>query len=298
MGILPAMTFEPLGRPSDAPRGLRGAVDDGAAARRPASSVPAPAFGARLRRPGPRVPPPRRPRRGPPRARRVRRPPRAASASGSTSSASDAPHPDLVYAYDPLLVTDRGAIAAAIRQADPARRGGRDRALAGRPRHPDPRPDRGSRHRRRRRHVLAPAGPLLHRPDAAHERRRGAPARRRSSAATSASSTSPTGAATAELLHLLSVISPVADDLAVVYLPLLPVGLWELLGDLGIRTDHRPRRRVPDARLQRPRRAARRLRRGRRQPGDAARARGGRLRGPRLPGPGDRHQRLGRARPA
>src|SRR4029077_6843358 len=30
------------------------------------------------------------------------------------------------------------------------------------------------------------------------------------------------------------VISPVADDLAVVYLPLLPVGLWELLGELGI----------------------------------------------------------------
>src|SRR5664280_625065 len=39
----------------------------------------------------------------------------------------------------------------------------------------------------------------------------------------------------AELLHLLSVISPVADDLAVVYLPLLPAGLWELLGDIGIR---------------------------------------------------------------
>jgi len=38
-----------------------------------------------------------------------------------------------------------------------------------------------------------------------------------------------------ELIHLLSVISPVADDLAVVYLPLLPVGLWERLGDLGIR---------------------------------------------------------------
>ena len=40
----------------------------------------------------------------------------------------------------------------------------------------------------------------------------------------------------AELIHLMSVISPVADDLAVVYLPLLPVGLWELLNDLGIRT--------------------------------------------------------------
>lgn len=39
----------------------------------------------------------------------------------------------------------------------------------------------------------------------------------------------------AELIHLLSVISPVADDLAVVYLPLLPVGLWELVSDLGIR---------------------------------------------------------------
>jgi N-dimethylarginine dimethylaminohydrolase len=39
----------------------------------------------------------------------------------------------------------------------------------------------------------------------------------------------------AELIHLLSVISPVADDLAVVYEPLLPVGLWRLLGDLGVR---------------------------------------------------------------
>jgi dimethylargininase len=39
----------------------------------------------------------------------------------------------------------------------------------------------------------------------------------------------------AELIHLLSVISPVADDLAVVYMPLMPVGLWELLRDLGIR---------------------------------------------------------------
>jgi N-dimethylarginine dimethylaminohydrolase len=39
----------------------------------------------------------------------------------------------------------------------------------------------------------------------------------------------------AELIHLMSVISPVADDLAVVYLPLLPVGLWRLLGELGIR---------------------------------------------------------------
>lgn len=38
-----------------------------------------------------------------------------------------------------------------------------------------------------------------------------------------------------ELVHLLSVISPVADDLAVVHLRLLPAGLWELLAELGIR---------------------------------------------------------------
>lgn len=40
----------------------------------------------------------------------------------------------------------------------------------------------------------------------------------------------------AELVHLLSVISPVTDDLALIYLPLLPTGLWELLAELGIRT--------------------------------------------------------------
>ena len=39
----------------------------------------------------------------------------------------------------------------------------------------------------------------------------------------------------AELVHLLSVVSPVADDLAVVFLPLLPVGLWQLLRELGVR---------------------------------------------------------------
>ena len=38
----------------------------------------------------------------------------------------------------------------------------------------------------------------------------------------------------AELLHLMSIISPLADDLAVVYLPLLPVRLVELLADRGV----------------------------------------------------------------
>jgi N-dimethylarginine dimethylaminohydrolase len=39
----------------------------------------------------------------------------------------------------------------------------------------------------------------------------------------------------ADLIHLMSVIHPIADDLAVVYLPLLPVGLWQLLMDMGYR---------------------------------------------------------------
>jgi len=38
-----------------------------------------------------------------------------------------------------------------------------------------------------------------------------------------------------DLIHLLSLVSPVADDLAVVHLPLLPAGLWALLAELGIR---------------------------------------------------------------
>jgi N-dimethylarginine dimethylaminohydrolase len=49
----------------------------------------------------------------------------------------------------------------------------------------------------------------------------------------------------AELIHLLSVISPLADDLAVVYLPLLPVGLWALLQDLGIRLIEVPDEELP-----------------------------------------------------
>jgi N-dimethylarginine dimethylaminohydrolase len=39
-----------------------------------------------------------------------------------------------------------------------------------------------------------------------------------------------------ELVHLLSVISPVTDELAVVYPPLLPAGLWDLLAELAIAT--------------------------------------------------------------
>jgi dimethylargininase len=39
----------------------------------------------------------------------------------------------------------------------------------------------------------------------------------------------------AELIHLMSVISPIADDLAAVFLPLLPCGLLELLQERAVR---------------------------------------------------------------
>ena len=138
--------------------------------------------------------------------------------------------------------------------------------------HPDRRPDRGAGHDRGRRHVLAPARPVLHRPDAAHER-----------AAVSRQLADLVGGdvrvfdvpywkGPAELIHLMSVISPVADDLAVVYLPLLPVGLWELLGRPGDPAGRGARRGVPDPRLQRAGGPARSRDHGRGQPGDGRRA--------------------------
>lgn len=49
----------------------------------------------------------------------------------------------------------------------------------------------------------------------------------------------------AELVHLMSVISPISDDLAVVFRPLLPVGLHEWLAELGIRTVDVPEEEYP-----------------------------------------------------
>ena len=49
----------------------------------------------------------------------------------------------------------------------------------------------------------------------------------------------------AELVHLLSVMSPVADDVAGVFLPLLPAGLYALLADLGIRLVEVPEEEYP-----------------------------------------------------
>ena len=61
----------------------------------------------------------------------------------------------------------------------------------------------------------------------------------------------------AELVHLLSVISPVADDVAVVFLPLLPAGPVRAARGPRHPPGRGARGGVPDARLQRPRGPAR-----------------------------------------
>ncbi len=142
--------------------------------------------------------------------------------------------PDLVYAFDPLLVTDRGAIP--LRPGKPNRRGEPaaieawtlDRGIptVGRIEAPGTieggdtlwlRPDLFCIGRTLRtnddgaRQLAALVGGDVRIFDVPYWRGR------------------------AELVHLMSVISPVADDLAVAYLPLMPVGLWQLLQDLRYR---------------------------------------------------------------
>jgi hypothetical protein len=90
------------------------------------------------------------------------------------------------------------------------------------------------------------------------------------------------------VLHLMSLISPVADDLAVVYPPLAPVALMERLADRGVRV-------VPvavrDGGVQHPADRAQAGGHAERQPPDPGRARGGRPRGARVRRPGDIRQR-------
>ncbi len=142
--------------------------------------------------------------------------------------------PDLVYTFDPLLVTDRGAIP--LRPGKPNRLGGADVL---------------------ERWTQAAGIPTLGRIEAPGTVEGGDTfwlrpdlfciGRTLRSNATGVAQLAdlvggdvrlfdvPFWKGPTELIHLMSVISPVADDIAVVYLPLLPVGLWELLLDLDIR---------------------------------------------------------------
>ncbi|MFT3775931.1 MAG: arginine deiminase family protein [Minicystis sp.] len=141
--------------------------------------------------------------------------------------------PDLVYTFDPALVTERGAIL--LRSGKPNRRG-EEEALAA--------------------FFAARSVPILGRIEAPGTvdggdtfwLRPGLFAVGRSLRTNGVGAAQlaalvggdvrtfdvPYGNGPGECLHLLSLISPVADDLAVAHLPQLPSSLYELLGDLGV----------------------------------------------------------------
>ena len=147
---------------------------------------------------------------------------------------AEAPSPDLVYTFDPLLVTDAGAIA--LRSGKPGRVGEESVLEAWMKAHGIPTIGR----------IAAPGtvdggDTFWLRPDLfciGHSLRTNAVGAGQLAALVGGDVRIfdlPYAGGPAQCLHLLSVVSLVADDLAVVYLPQLPVALWELLRDLRIR---------------------------------------------------------------
>ena len=141
--------------------------------------------------------------------------------------------PDLVYTYDPALVTDRGMIALRSGKPNREREGSaladwaeaHDMPIVGRLEEPQ----------------TADGGDTFWlRPDVfciGRSLRTNAAGARRLTELVGGEVhvfDVPYANGPAECLHLLSVVSPVADDLAAVFLPQLPVGLYELLGDHGV----------------------------------------------------------------
>jgi N-dimethylarginine dimethylaminohydrolase len=152
--------------------------------------------------------------------------------------------PDLVYQYDPLLVTDRGAIP--LRSGKPSRRGEELLTEAWTAARGIPTIGR----------IDAPGtvdggDTFWIRPDilcVGRTLRTNDQGARQLGAIVGGDVRIfdlPYWRGSDELVHLLSVVSPVADDLAVVYLPLMPAGLFELVSDLGIRMIRCPAEEYP-----------------------------------------------------
>ena len=142
--------------------------------------------------------------------------------------------PDLVYTFDPLLVGDAGAIA--LRSGKPGRIGEESALEAWTEVHGIPTIGR----------IAAPGtvdggDTFWLRPDLfciGHSLRTNAVGAGQLASLVGGDVRVfdlPYAGGPGECLHLLSVVSPIADDLAVVHLPQLPVALFELLRDLGIR---------------------------------------------------------------
>jgi dimethylargininase len=141
--------------------------------------------------------------------------------------------PDLVYVFDPALVTDGGAIP--LRSGKPTRRGEERELETWAVEHAIPVVGR----------IEAPGtvdggDTFWLRPDvfcigrSLRTNRAGAEQLSNLVGGETIVFDVPYWRGGAELLHLLSVISPVADDLAVAFLPLLPAGLHELLAERGV----------------------------------------------------------------
>ena len=143
-------------------------------------------------------------------------------------------NPDAIYAYDPLLVGERGAVLLRPGKDERLGEAGGARGRSRRGRHPDRRPDRGARDDRRRRHALARPRDAARRPRLPHERRGRRAARALFPDAEVLSYDLPHWNGRAEVMHLMSLISPLDDDLALVYPRLAPVRLMELLHERGI----------------------------------------------------------------
>ena len=152
--------------------------------------------------------------------------------------------PDLTYTFDPALVTDRGMIG--LRSGKPTRRDETAPMLAWAAAHDIP--------------VLGELGEgetadggdtFWLRPDvfcigrSLRTNRAGAARLTELVGGEVQVFDVPYGNGPAECLHLLSVISPVADDLAAVFLPQLPAGLYELLGERGVALVPVPEEEIP-----------------------------------------------------
>jgi N-dimethylarginine dimethylaminohydrolase len=146
---------------------------------------------------------------------------------------TDTASPDLTYTFDPALVTDRGLIA--LRSGKPTRRGEEEALAAWAESHGIPVLGR----------LEVPAtadggDTFWLTPDVFCI---GRSLRTNSAGARALTELVegevhvfdvPYATGPADCLHLLSVISPVSDDLAAVFLPQLPAGLYELLAERGV----------------------------------------------------------------
>jgi N-dimethylarginine dimethylaminohydrolase len=143
---------------------------------------------------------------------------------------ADGPSPDSVYTFDPMLVSDRGAIA--LRSGKPNRQGEEEPLAAWATGHEIPPAGRiegpgtvdGGDTFWLRPDLLCIGRSLRTNAEGADQLRALADGRVEVFDV-------PYANGPGECLHLLSVISPVADDLAVVFLPQLPAGLYDLLAE-------------------------------------------------------------------